>query len=320
MAWRRIVWFVAVLASPVHAQPSAATEIAPLAVDYAAPPECPDEISLRAGVIARLGHDPFADAATRRASVRIEGGAAGYVGVIVLHEAARAESRRAIAPTRRCADAVAALELALAVIVDPTSGGSQPEPPPRFDPQPRTFELPGWREQPPAQPRARPHEIAFAVGSIAGDHPESATSIAIRAGYQTSARWRVGVIARVAIAQGELDATRRHRTSITELAAEGCARRWFASACALVGIGTKAVNITRTGPMFAFDTVADYRDPYALVGASLALEVPLGSAFLRPAIELSMALPRVAIASEGVERAELWPVRVGFDLALGYRW
>ena len=42
----------------------------PFALDYAAPPACPDEITLRAGVIARLGHDPF-DASAARAFARV---------------------------------------------------------------------------------------------------------------------------------------------------------------------------------------------------------------------------------------------------------
>lgn len=321
-AWFRASAVVLAAAELVHAQ--APIPIAPITIDYAAPDPCPDAISLRAGVIARLGHDPFVDVGdqiVRHARVRIDRVREGFVGVIELQEPERAPSQRTIRPAARCDDAAAALELALAVVIDPRLAPPTPsyEPPRPVVPPIARYEPPGWRAPPPAEPR-RKSELALALGSITGAHPESAFSVALRAGFQFAPHARIGMVGRLAIDQGDLDSIRTHRTSIHEVAAEGCAQRWYAMACAVAGFGTKSVKIERHDPMFLVETVADYSEPYALLGAAFALDVPLGNVFLRPGFELAAGLPAVPIESEGVERAEVSTLRFGFDLALGYRW
>lgn len=311
-----------------HAEPAPVT---PIALEYVAPAACPDEISLRAGVVARLGQDPFRGDAPRKALIDVEPTAAGFVAAIELREAGGRVSRRAVGPAAKCEDAVAALELALAVIIDPTTGASAGDPTPITTttiPSPNApvpaygppvYEPPGWRTPPtPAGPRV--HELALIIGLVAGAHPESEGYFGVRAGYRLAPHWRIGMFGRVAEGSGTLDPERTYETRTSELAVEGCWRREFVLACGFVGAGSKSVQVHRYTTSSGYEDVADYSDPYGLVGASLALEVPLGNAFLRPMIESAAPLPQVHVESEGVRRWDLPRAQLAFDLAIGYRW
>lgn len=306
-----------------------------IAIEYIAPANCPDEISLRAGVVARLGRDPFFGDSDRKAFVDVKQTAAGYVAAIELREAGRGASRRAIGPTSKCEDAVNALELALAVIIDPAYGAPT-NPPPAYptNPQPyvrpapypetkRTYEPPGWRGLPPpiaAAPPAPPkHEIAIAVGGLTSQHPEVATAFMLRAAYLLPA-WRIGVLARMSSGTGVEDGLSL-RANQVELLAEGCRRQGFFLLCAAIGVGSKDVEIGD----YNWDGVgmprdAEYSQPFFETAFSAGLEIPLGRTFLRPTVELALPLPAVKIESLGVERYRVGFGQIGFDLALGYRW
>jgi len=303
-----------------------------IAIEYIAPANCPDEISVRAGVVARLGRDPFFGDSDRKAFIDVKQTAAGYVAAIELRESGRGASRRAIGPTSKCEDAVNALELALAVIIDPAYGAPStapdPLPQPYVRPAPypetkRTYEPPGWRGLPPpiaAAPPAPPkHEIAIAVGGLTSQHPEVATAFMLRAAYLLPA-WRIGVLARMSSGTGVEDELTL-RANQVELLAEGCRRQGFFLLCAAIGVGSKDVEIGD----YNWDGVgmprdAEYSEPFFETAFSAALEIPLGRAFLRPTVELALPLPAVKIESQGVERYRVGFGQVGFDLALGYRW
>ncbi|HUS33627.1 MAG TPA: hypothetical protein VMZ53_34225 [Kofleriaceae bacterium] len=305
--------------------------VVPISIEYVAPPACPDEISVRAGVIARLGTDPFQGDAPRVAMIDVQPTGAGFVAAIELREPGRPASRRAVGPALRCEDAVDALELALAVIIDPTYSAQPPAPPPPHPlPQPApvaaVYEPPGWRVPTPASPSIRRHELALAIGVVAGTHPEAEGTFGLRAGYMVDEHWRIGMVGRLANGNGTLtmDAAgnyRHYETRTSELEVEGCRRYRFLLACALVGVGTKSVHIDRYDyALGVSQEVADYSDPFAIAGANLSLEVPLGRAYLRPLVEGSAPLPNVPIESEGLRHLELPVVRFAFDLSLGYRW
>ena len=289
----------------------------PFALDYAAPPACPDEITLRAGVIARVGHDPFDANAPSHIIVRIEETPRGFIGSV----ATGGGAPRSIRGTS-CSDAVEALELELAMIVDPARAAPPPPPPPPVVAPPPYVAPPlavgtGWPPPPPPPERPK-RELALAFGSVSGSHPSSAFSWGVRAGYVMPA-WRLGIVARIGTQSGGIDAMRSQRTQTVELVAEGCVRRWLAMACVLAGVGSKSVTVTSES-MFVVTTEADYRDPYALVGANAGIDLPLGRAFLRPTVEAAFPLPQVQIESKGAQVADLSAVQLGFDLAIGLRW
>lgn len=313
-----------------HAQaPSGST----IAIEYVAPGNCPDEISVRAGVIARLGRDPFFGDSERRAFIDVKQTAAGYVAVIELRESGRGASRRAIGPTTKCEDAVNALELALAVIVDPSYGSTTPAPPPANPqpfvrpapyPQPRaTYEPPGWRGLPPptrAPPAPPKHELALALGGLTSQHPKVATAFMLRAGYLLPG-WRIGVLARLSSSSGNRIEDLTIRVSQTEILAEGCRLQGFFVFCAAIGVGSKDVSIADyTYDPMAMDRGADYSEAFFETAFSAGVHIPLGRAFLRPTVDLALPLPAVKIESLGVERYRVGFGQVGFDLALGFRW
>jgi hypothetical protein len=315
------------------ARDAAAQPSSTIAIEYVAPGNCPDEISVRAGVIARLGRDPFHGDSERKAFIDVKQTAAGYVAAIELREG-RNTSRRAIGPTTKCEDAVSALELALAVIIDPSHGAPPTVTPPPPNPQPfvrpapypearRTYEPPGWRGLPPITPAAPPeppkHEIAFAIGGVTSQHPATALAFGLRAAYLLPA-WRIGVLARLSSATN-VDDGLSLRANQVEILAEGCRRQGFFHFCAAIGGGSKDVAIGD----YDFDPMgverdAEYSEAFFETAFSASLHIPLGRAFFRPTAELAVPLPAVKIESQGVERYRVGFGQVGFELALGYRW
>lgn len=323
-----VIAFAIARAAEAFAQPTASS----IAIEYIAPSNCPDEISVRAGVIARLGRDPFFGDSKRKAFIDVKQTAAGYIAAIELREGGTA-SRRAIGPTTKCEDAVTALELALAVIVDPSYGAAPANPtvtppPPFVRPAPypearRSYEPPGWRGLPPITPAGPPappkHEIAFAIGGVTSQHPSTALAFMLRAAYLLPA-WRIGVLARLSSATN-VDDDLSLRANQVEILAEGCRRQGFFHFCAAIGGGNKDVEIGdyNFDPMMP-DRDAEYGEPFFETAFSAALTIPLGRTFLRPTVELAIPFPAVKIESQGVERYRVGFGQVGFDLALGYSW
>lgn len=317
----------------------AAADPQPIAIEYTAPIGCPDEISVRAGVIARLGKDPFRTDAPRRALIDVTRTGAGFVAAIELHEPGQPVSRKAVGPAVKCDDAIDALELALAVIVDPAITGApaptppvtipfrtDAPPPPAPQPYPQAsrpaYEPPGWgRARAPVAPPSPPrYELAIAFGTLSGAAPQGMATFGLRAGYVISEELHAGMYARFGRDDGDLDASRTYNASIAELHAEICTKKWLALGCAVIGVGSKSVTIDRDDGMFVITKVADYSTPYFLAGASLSFDLPLGRGILRPTVNALVPMPPVQLESEGLRRAELPIVDVGFDLALGYRW
>ncbi len=327
----RVVVIALAIASAheAFAQPTGST----IAIEYVAPANCPDEISVRAGVLARLGRDPFYGDSARKAFIDVKQTAAGYVAAIELREGT-GTSRRAIGPTSKCEDAISALELALAVIIEPSHGTAAPTASPAPAPQPfvrpapypqaqRSYEPPGWRGLPPINPAAPPeppkHEIALALGGMTSQHPTTAFAMMLRAAYLLPA-WRIGVLARMS-SGSKSDGNLTLRANQVEILGEGCRRQGFFHFCAAIGVGNKDVYIGdySIDPDIP-DRGAEYGEAFFETAFSASLTIPLGRAFLRPTAELAVPLPAVKIESRGVERYRVGFGQLGFDLALGYRW
>lgn len=323
----------------------ASAEPAPIAIEYVAPTGCPDESSVRAGIIARLGHDPFRGDATRRVLIDVTHGATGFIAAIRVHEPGKAVSRRAVGPSVACEDTVSALELVLAVLIDRARGnGPAPGPPPPRtigdlvgpapepyrpyrEPYKQGYEPPGWRKAAAAAaaaqavPRRPPRkEFAVSIGSLAGAMPKTTLTFGLRAAYSITEDVRAGIYVRGGGDQGDLDSQRTYDVGVGELHAEVCSRWWLAIVCGVVGVGSKSVSIVRDDGMFVVTDVADYSSQYFLAGGSLSFDIPLGRGIIRPTVNAIVPLPPVQIESEGMERAELPIAHIGFDLALGYRW
>ena len=311
----------------------ASADPASIAIEYAAPAGCPDEVRVRAGVIVRVGHDPFRGDAPRRVLIDVTEGATGFIAALQLHEPGKPVSRRAVGPSVVCEDTIAVLELVLAALITPAPAAEPPPPttPPRtigdlVGPPPVTYEPPGWRATAaaaaaPAPPRKPPRkEFAISIGSLAGAMPNTVVTFGLRFGYAINKDLRAGIHIRGASDRGDLDAQRTYDVGVGELHTEVCSRWWHAILCGVVGFGTKSVSVVRDDGMFVVTDVADYSSQYFLAGGSLSLDLPLGRGIVRPSVNAIVPLPPVQIESEGMQREELSIAHIGFDLSLGYRW
>ena len=84
---------------------------------------CPDEESVRAAVAARLGYQPFSPGAPRTVTVTVRGDEHGLVAHVELSDALGEVNgvRRITSPRRDCGELASALELAVAIAIDPLS-------------------------------------------------------------------------------------------------------------------------------------------------------------------------------------------------------
>jgi hypothetical protein len=151
----------------------------PVALEYSADAGCPEADALKAIVVARVGYDPFRDAAPNRVSVRLAARGRGMEGHVEWRDAAGKWAGDRTFPSRTddCHELVRAVGFALAVQIqvlaianapagppaDDARTAEVPPPPPvvtppATDPQPITVAV----VAPPRSPHARP---AFALGA-----------------------------------------------------------------------------------------------------------------------------------------------------------
>ena len=123
--------------------------------------QCPPEAALRRGVAARLGRDPFRAEGAQLVSIRVEATRAGLAATVEVRDAAgKAVGTRTVASSRRdCAELAAAVELAVAIAIDPLSfnrptSDRWEEPPLPADriPPPPPFTSSPPRDEPRAEP------------------------------------------------------------------------------------------------------------------------------------------------------------------------
>jgi hypothetical protein len=321
----------AVAALVLGALPDRVVADAPATVrlTYAAPAACPDEISVKAGVIARLGYDPFAAGATRALAVRVDAVRGGFAATIELVEDGVDAGSRRLPASGTCEDAVAALELALALAIDPAHGAAPPVTPPPVTPPPVTpppvtpperarYTPPIAVPQPPSERRS---DLGFLYYALATAYPQVMSLLGVDFGYLVAPRWRVGVGLRGGATTGELDSRRDYDGGLVEVRGEGCWVRSVVRACALAGLGRKSIQIEREDESFVRTTVADEASLYGLVGVRAAIVVPLGDrAIAIASVDADAVLPPIHLESEGVVRHEASVVEVGFGFGIGARW
>ncbi|MFT3696771.1 MAG: hypothetical protein QM831_26755 [Kofleriaceae bacterium] len=283
-----VVVLVCALARIAVAQPA-------LAVEYKAPDDCVHLPAIRADVAAKLGRDPFAAEASRRAIIEIWHTARGYFAQIDLSEAAQSTKHQSVGPFDTCAEATNALGDALVKIIDPMHDES-----PHFTPHPEGSSSGGRppnsvtiRIEPTDEPK---HEIGLVVGSLY--FPGPAIVAGITAGYRFP-NARASVTARFGTAEGNVDGATRRITG-SELLGTTCAKYEYVEACANLGFGLKGVSQGESGVYF-------------LLGAALGVDIPIGRAyFVRAAFELDGTLPEPAAGVDAIE--------VGGHLTVGKIW
>jgi hypothetical protein len=243
--------------------------------------DCPDPADVRAGVAAQLGRDPFTDddaaALTVTALLARAGGRIfGRVEVVDEHGQPRG-ARQLDAAT--CAELAPALELVIAMAVEPWTRAPAPPsvPPPPVPPPPRRH----------ASLQAR---LSAGVLAAIDAAPAPALGFAMQVAL-AAPRWSLGLELR-----GDLPAAAPAlfggsvETSLVAGFLVPCVRHRILAACALAGIGVER------GAGSGYDQPARIDALWAAVGARLAVELtlvdPLG---LRLAVDVLAPLTRTEL-------------------------
>lgn len=277
-----------------------APDAAPLT--YTAPAGCPDDLSLRAGVIAYLGEDPFAGDGRWRARVAIDRQDDGFRGVFFLFSGPQPVGERRLPVQASCQAVVDALEFAIAVAISPGLGEPPPVAPvvvapplgqpvvaPPAAAAPTRFIPSEWLGPPPARPATATgprHASAVVVGVNVnhGHLPRTASGPVLRLTHDALPWLQLGVAAAL-LSSDELASDEYHSTTGSgwQLTAEACARRWLATACAVAG-GTSTTTRVAHYDLFPGADFREYTETEdvrasPLLGAVARLRLPLAGRF-----------------------------------------
>lgn len=298
-------------------------------LEYALGPgaeECPSEEMMRSAVAARLGFSPFTEIADRTLRVRlfspakaasVEANAAPNAhGVMLVAEVLLLEGdelvgeRRLESETADCTELARALELAMAVAVDPLSL-TRPPPPKPPPPPPECPPLPPVPlcEEPPEEPKIEPEPEAVVEetksvpevvlfdfgGTPPGEYPKIFASVGAMGlldttGDQPTAGFVLNVGLRVhphvSIAyEGRAETPSETvgaggvvKAQLTTGSLVPCFHQGWLSGCALLTAGATAGGYE---PFLPDGNFGFLLAPYLAVGGRAALEIPIWRFFLR---------------------------------------
>jgi len=260
---------------------------------------CPDESALRRSVAARLGYDPFGDAAEGALHVRIEQreqGLGAHVTLLDRDDAVLGE-RSLVSAAADCGELAEAVVLAISLAVEPLTSVPKPVTPPEAPPEP-----PAPPPPPPPAPADREEPSTPAIVQAgAGAHLSVASQPEVSSGLDVEGRIRWPLLSlgieghaelpvRAAIPGGEMT---------TSLMAAGV------SAClhtgGFAGCGVAVGGIFRVSGK-GLDDAQRATVPYAAVGARASFELPVTSGLsLRASLDLTAPLTRATALVSGRE-------------------
>ncbi len=326
----------AALAGHANAQPTEQQQQVTLTTTL--PPECPDEISLRAGVISRLGYDPFVTTSATSVAVVVDKSAAGYRGTSTVRTATQPSAVRTIPQVARCEDLVAALSVSLALVIDPVAAnrtaaadaapaapvGSAA--PPVLMPEPPSL----GRDRPPhlVEPQAAPtsaSEISAFVGARIVGLPNTSVNFGVAAARHWHA-WRFAFEATFVVNDAKFEKDTDSSSILVEFIARGC-RQWGPfETCGLVGGGQQSNTVTVSSidpnnPYITLEDVTEASVFQGVVGIGVGLNVPLGdSVFVRPTVDLLVPLLPLDIRTRSETLYSPPFVSIAAVFAVGTRW
>jgi hypothetical protein len=239
--------------------------------------DCPDELTLRNAVSARLGYDPFQTGAPNSISAEITRGVRGFRAVIELRSSrGEVTGSRLLNSTRNdCSELASAMVLSISIAIDPLvlSRRASPSPPlplPEFPQQCPLCPEPPPCPLPPPPPSA-PISFRASAGTLAA--LGSAPTLAFGATMQAGLRRRNASLAlegRIDIPASETISAREGvETTLLLASIVPCVHHHSWMGCALVSAGAlrgvgKEVDVPRK------ETTA-----YVAMGARLGAEIPL---------------------------------------------
>lgn len=310
-------------ASPLAAQP-----LPTAALRYerdASAMSCPDREVLTRGVAARLGRDAFRMDSDRSLVVRIAASGSGFRADVKVYDDSGAEtgSRQLSTEASDCAELLSALELAIAIAIDPLYNMPKPPsealpPAPTFvSPEP-AFVTPAPSGPPPAPPPAPVGPVAASLGAglhVAGS-AEPDSTLGVTAHYQERREvlaWAV---------EGRLDLP-----SEVPSVAGGTIMTQLASASGLLCMGSSSLDVCGLLSLGILrsegHSYVDSRSvttPYGAVGGRLAYRIPLQDFFaLEVGADLLARLQRTTLVVDDKVAWESAPYEFSFGLRGSWR-
>jgi hypothetical protein len=262
---------------------------------------CPDPEQVRRAVASRLGSEPFDDQADTRITAHLSPGERGLVGTLEVtgRDGTPLGRRELSSPTGDCAELSAAMELAIAIAIDPQYLRRRPE-----------TAAPAVAIAAPG-----PHFVG-AVGALlaAGLSP---SVIAPGAAVHLSLEWprfSLGIDGRADFAPSVEFAGGRVSTSVLLGSASPCVRLWRVDACAVISVGALQVTSDLGGPQ------RRQSGPLVLAGGRAQLPIELTESLsLRPFFDVQAVLTRTSFLSGSTAVWVTPPVVGALGLALGVR-
>jgi hypothetical protein len=301
---------------------------------------CPDARAIARGVGARLGYEPFDNAAEARVRATVRRTGPALESTVVLVDAAGkvTAERRLSSRSGDCGELAGAMELAISIAIDPfhvTRGAAPPPspaqapappperpaappPPPPSPPPPAPpqviVEVVAPRPPPPpaAAPPSEPlrAEVTLGIVGALGAAPAPTAGITAGAAFRRG-RLSLGIEGRADLpASASPPAVGEIRASLVVGSLVPCARFGRLAACGLFTAGAlRAAGRELAQPRQVFA-------PYVAVGARLGVAVPLG-AWLALVASGDVVAP-LAQTELQVERSEVWTTpAVSAALGLG---
>ena len=265
--------------------------------------QCPDERWVKQAVAARLGVDPFIPSAEVRVAARIRKAAPGLAATVqVTNPQGESLGKRELTSvTGDCLELASAMELAIAIAVDPQhlvapvpevepppGGGPEPAPPP-----PAPVPAPVPVVAPPPEATGSGPELQAGVAGFAGLGlaPSVLPGLALAVRLQWS-RFSLGLEGRADLAaQVGFDGGRIGSTVFLG-ALVPCARFGRFDACGVLSAGALRVSADLTSPP------RQETSPLVLAGARAAFELSITSWLsIRPYAELEVVITRTTLSS-----------------------
>lgn len=273
---------------------------------------CPDEQWVRSAVAARLGRDPFDDAAPTKVRARIDRGeGAALEAQVEVERADGTTGRRKLeSPAGDCLELSSAVELALTLAIEPLWLTKKP-PPPERPPQPPTKEEPppSAPAPAPAPPPPTPVEVRGRLGLLgtAGGVPGFTGGLAL-GGVVAWPRWSLALEGRVHLPTG-VSFPGGYASTFSALGSlVPCLRAGWFSGCGVVTVGALQVESTAA-------EVRRQTTVMAQVGARVSADVRLPRRVaLVPWLEGAVILTRTSIVSGTSTLWVTWPVALSGGL------
>jgi len=253
--------------------------------------DCPDEQTIRAGIADRLGYEPFDGIAALHVSAVLARAGQTLEAKIELGDGnGGIQARRKLVSRQRdCMELAAAVELAIAIAIDPIGRekkgrpATAPEPPPIAPTSDAQGALPAWeiievRAAPqPSAPLAGAPPVPLVLQVAVGAHAAYGVAPAPALGGAVQVAARRGSLSLGIEGRADLPAQAALRTgsvstSLLQASLMPCGHRGIFAACLMISGGI--MRASGRGLVDAQPTTL----PQAALGARLAIEVPLGSA------------------------------------------